>query len=157
MLDALYQDSINRVLDDQQARPQPRPAPEPGFWAGIWSAAPRGFAVAVNETVRTGYRAITANADAVMLRQQQEADDFTAEAIFRRRLELADERKLCPGRRKHNVPGCNTMRSRGGCARHGSARSHDAGSTPRTRQRPALVKRHGPAEPDPGEGIGTQP
>jgi len=25
------------------------------------------------------------------------------------------------------------------------------------RQRPALVKRHGPAEPDPGEGIGTQP
>ena len=61
------------------------------------------------------------------------------------------------GRRKHNVPGCNTMRSRGSSARHGSARSHDAGSTPRSRQRPALVKRHGPAEPDPGEGIGTQP
>lgn len=94
MLDALYQDSTNRVLDDQQARPQPaRPAPEPGFWAGVWSAAPRGFAVAVNETVRTGFRAITANADAVMRRQQQEVDDFTAEAIFRRRLELDDERR----------------------------------------------------------------
>ncbi|MCU0950794.1 MAG: hypothetical protein MUC68_06945 [Burkholderiaceae bacterium] len=93
MLDALYQDSTSRVLDDMQARPMPRPAPEPGFWSGVWSAAPRGFAVAVNETVRTGFRAITANADAVMLRQQQEADDFTAEAIFKRRLELADERK----------------------------------------------------------------
>lgn len=92
MLDALYQDSTSRVLDDMQARPTPRPASEPGFWAGVWSAAPRGFGVAVNETVRTGFRAITANADAVMLRQQREADDFTAEAIFKRRLELGDGR-----------------------------------------------------------------
>ncbi len=92
MLDALYQDGTNRVLDDLQARPVPRPAPEPGFWAGVWSAAPRGLAVGINETVRTGYRAITANADNVMRRQQQDADDFTADAIFKRRLELADDR-----------------------------------------------------------------
>jgi hypothetical protein len=62
----------------------------------------------------------------------------------------------CAGRCKHNVPGCNANRSRGGSARHGGAMPQDAGSTPRSRQRPALAKRHGPAEPDPREGAGTK-
>lgn len=92
MLDALYEDSTAKVLDDRQRMPIQPPRPSPGMFDGILSAAPRGFATAVNESARVVYRAATAGADEVMRRQQQEADDFTAEAIFRRRLELDSER-----------------------------------------------------------------
>jgi len=44
MLDALYQDSTNRALDDVQARPGRPPEPSPGFWSGLLTAAPRGVA-----------------------------------------------------------------------------------------------------------------
>jgi hypothetical protein len=44
MLDALYQDSTNRALDDLQARPGRPPEPNPGMFAGLLSAAPRGVA-----------------------------------------------------------------------------------------------------------------
>lgn len=44
MLDALYQDSTNRALDDLQARPGRPPEPNPGFFAGLLMAAPRGVA-----------------------------------------------------------------------------------------------------------------
>lgn len=62
----------------------------------------------------------------------------------------------CAGRRQHNVPGSNADRSRGGHARHGGACPQDAGSTPRSRQRPALLRRHRPAELDPSEVTGTK-
>lgn len=42
MIDSLYQDSTDRVLDDMQARPGRAPDFKPGFWAGVASAAPRG-------------------------------------------------------------------------------------------------------------------
>jgi hypothetical protein len=44
MLDALYQDGTNRVLDDMQQRPGRASESSPGFWSGIWSAAPKGAA-----------------------------------------------------------------------------------------------------------------
>ena len=66
---------------------------EPGIWSGLGGAL-RDFApAALGETGRTVYRAVTANADDVMRRQQQEVDDFTAEAILRRRVELDAERQ----------------------------------------------------------------
>lgn len=89
MLDALYQDRTDAVLN-LPARPMPQP--KAGFWDGVLSAAPRGFAIAANESARVLYRAATARADDTLRRQQQEADDFTAEAIFRRRLELDEQR-----------------------------------------------------------------
>jgi hypothetical protein len=41
--------------------------------------------------------------------------------------------------------------------RHGGARLQDPRPAPRWRQRPALVKGRGPAEPALREGTGTQP
>lgn len=92
MLDALYEKETAATLDDRLRNPQPAPRREAGVWQGALSAGPRGFAIAVNESARALYRTVSASADATLRRQQEEVDDFTAEAIFRRRLELDDER-----------------------------------------------------------------
>lgn len=77
------------TLDPPGAPPQP---PPPGIWSGL-GAALRDFApAALGETLRSAYRWVTSGADDVMRRQQQEVDEFTAEAILRRRVELDEER-----------------------------------------------------------------
>jgi len=68
------------------------PPAAPGVWSGLGGAL-RDFApAALGESVRTAYRFVTSGADDTMRRQQLEADDFTAEAILRRRVELDAER-----------------------------------------------------------------
>lgn len=93
--DAAFAPEAERVAIDLARRPAAVRPREASVWAqaGALFAAPyTGLAQGVNESIRVAYRSATASADDVLRRQQQEADDFTAEAIFRRRLELDDER-----------------------------------------------------------------
>lgn len=77
------------MVDPPTAAPLEKP---PGVWSGLGGAVRDFVPAALGETARTTYRYVTAGADDRMRRQQQEVDDFTAEAIFQRRLELDEER-----------------------------------------------------------------
>lgn len=95
---------------------------------------------------RRGYRAATRDRED----PHPPAARFAAAAPGQRARSGAGPNCLnCAGRRKHDVPGCNRMSSRGGSACHVRARPQDRRPTPRARQQPALVRSRAPAEPNP--------
>lgn len=94
MLDSLFQDRTDAILSDRAANPVPQPKPEPGFWQGVLSAAPRGFAIAANETARVAVEAFYGFHDRMNSREQQTAAPDVAANIASRRMAMDADKQF---------------------------------------------------------------